>query len=142
MVVLENYENAKIPTSFDLDLGVLIDFSDNLFFGYSAKHLLKPKFKFVSSSDQLSIMQSAGICYKWKDTVNFLADYVWDENSSSWNMGSEIWFYDILAARLGMFDEKLTVGFGLDTKRWSLDTAVLSHQQLGSTYRISLSVNI
>ena len=139
---VENYENAKIPSSFDIDFGALIDFSDNLFLGYSAKHLLKPQFEFISSSDQLSIIQSIGMCYKWKDAVNFLADYVWHEDSSSWNIGSEIWFYDILAARLGMFNEKLTVGFGLDTKKWSLDTAVLSHEQLGSTYRVSLAVNI
>ena len=139
---VENYENVKMPSSFDFDFGILIDFSDNLFFGYSIKHALKPKFKFISSSDHLSIPQSVGLCYKWRGAVNFLADYVWDEYSSGWNMGSEIWFYDIFAARLGMSNEKLTVGFGLDTKKWSLDTAVLSHEQLGSTYRISLGVNI
>ena len=138
---IEDYEDATSPFDFDFDFGVLIDLSDNLFFGYSIKHLLKPEFKFISSTDQLPIIQSTGICYNWRGAVNLLADYLWDENDSRWSVGSEIWFYDIFAARLGMFDEKLTVGFGLDTKKWSLDTAVLSHEQLGSTYRISLGIN-
>ena len=37
-----------------------------------------------------------------------------------------------------MFNEKLTAGFGLKTNYWLIDTAVLAHEQLGSTYRISL----
>ena len=83
-----------------------------------------------------------GICYNWRNSVNFLMDYVWSSDDSGLNLGSEIWFYDVFAARIGMFNEKLTVGFGLKTRKWSLDSAVLSHQELGSTYRISFGMNI
>jgi len=139
---VENYENVQNPSNMDLDLGLLIDFTEDLFFGYSIKHLLEPDFRFISNSDRLSKKQSIGIYYNWRNSVNFLADYIWDYNNSGWNLGSEFWFYDVFAARLGMYDERLTAGFGLKTKKWSLDTATLSHEQLGSTYRIAFGINI
>ena len=39
-----------------------------------------------------------------------------------------------------MFDENLTIGFGLKSKSWFLDLAVVSHEDLGSTYRFSLGL--
>jgi len=137
---VENYENAKNPTNFDLDLGILVDLTRNLFFGYSINYLLEPKFQFISESDKLERKFTTGICYNWRNSVNFLADYVWTNNDSQWNLGSEIWFYDIFAARLGMYNEKLTAGLGLKTNNWSIDGAVLAHEQLGSSYRISLGL--
>ena len=83
---------------------------------------------------------SLGICYNWQNSVNFLADYVLTANDSQWNLGSEMWFYDIFAARLGMLNEKLTAGFGLKTNNWSIDGAVIAHAKLGSTYRISIGL--
>lgn len=135
-----NYEEAKNPSNFDFDFGILVDFSDNFFFGYSMKYLLEPKFKFISKTDQLKRQMTTGICYNWRNSVNFLADYSWSENKSKWNFGSEIWFYDIFAARLGMHDEKLTSGFGLKTNYWIFDVAVMAHQKLGSTYLISIGL--
>ena len=69
-----------------------------------------------------------------------MADYVWTKNDSQWNLGSELWFYEIFAARLGILNERLTAGFGLKTKYWSIDGAVIAHEKLGSTYRISLGL--
>jgi len=135
---VENYSGAKNPKEFDLDMGVIVDFNENLFFGYSAKNILEPEFEFISDRDKLNITQSLGLCYKWRGAVHFLADRVWTDIDSQWNFGSEIWFFDVFAARLGLFNESLTAGFGLRTKMWSVDSAVLSHEELGSTYRISI----
>jgi len=137
-VKVEDYDGSNSPKEFDLDIGFIIDFNQNLFFGYSAKNMLEPEFKFISNGDKLKIQQSLGICYKWRSSVYFLADHVWTDLDSQWNFGSEIWFFDVFAARLGLFDESLTAGFGLRTKKWIVDSAVLSHEELGSTYRISL----
>ena len=137
---VKNYENAKSPSNFDLDLGVLVDITENIFLGYSIRNILEPKFQFISEGDKLVRQHSAGICYNWLNSVNFLADYIWGKNKSQWNLGSEIWFYNIFSARLGMLNERLTAGFGLKTKYWSIDGAVLAHQQLGSTYRVSLGL--
>ena len=137
-VKVKNYDNAKDPSEFDLDLGILIDFTEDIFFGYSVQYLLEPRFQIISEGDNLDQQHSIGICYNWENAVNFLADYIWTSSHSQWNLGSEIWFFDIFAARLGMFNERLTAGFGLKTNSWSIDSAVLAHEQLGSTYRISL----
>ena len=101
---------------------------------------MEPKFQFISEGDQLEQKFTTGICYNWKNSVNFLADYVWTNNDSQWNLGSEIWFYDIFAARLGTYNEKFATGFGLNTPNWSINVAMLTHEQLGSTYRISLGL--
>ena len=137
-VKVQDYNDAQDVNRFDLDLGILIDFTENIFFGYSSKNSLKPKFTLISEGDKLEHQQSFGICYNWKNSVNFLADYIWMEADSQWNFGSEIWFFDIFAARLGLFNDALTAGFGLRTNSWSIDSAILAHEQLGSTYRISL----
>ena len=137
---VENYENAKNPANFDLDFGILIDLTKNIFLGYSIKHLLEPEFQFISEGDKLEKKSTTGICYNWRNSVNFLADYTLTNNDYHWNFGSEIWFYNIFAARLGMNNEKLTSGFGLKTENWLIDGAVIAHEQLGSTYRISLSL--
>ncbi len=135
-----NYQDAKKPSNFDIDLGVLVDLTDNIFLGYSIQYLLEPKFLFISNSEKLNRKSSLGICYNWQNFVNFLVDYVWSENNSQWNLGSEMWFYNIFAARLGIYNENLTGGFGLKTKKWSIDGGVIAHKQLGSTYRISIGL--
>ena len=33
---VENYENAENPVNFDIDLGILVDVTANLFLGYSS----------------------------------------------------------------------------------------------------------
>ena len=137
---VNNYDNAKSPYNYDLDLGVLVDLTENIFLGYSIKNLLNPRFQFISEGDKLVRKHTTGICYNWLHSVNFLADYVWTKNNSQWNLGSEMWFYDIFAARLGMFNERLTAGFGLKTNNWSIDGAVIAHEKLGSTYRISIGL--
>ena len=141
---VKNYEAIKLnnPSNLDLDLGVLIDITKDLFFGYSVKNVLEPEFEFISISDKLDKIHTMGICYNWRKSVNFLADYTWTDINSHWNLGSEIWFFNILAARLGVYNEKLTAGFGLKTKKWSIDTAILTHENLGSTYRMSFGLRM
>ena len=143
-VTVKNYQNAIVnnPSSLDLDLGILIDVTENLFFGYSIKNLLEPEFKFISISNKLNKIHTMGICYNWRSSVNFLADYIWTDTDSQWNLGSEIWFFDVFAARLGMYNERLTAGFGLKSKKWSVDSAILTHNELGSTYRISFGLKV
>ena len=137
---VKNYDNVKKPANYDLDFGILIDPTENIFLGYSMQYILEPKFGFISEGDKLDRKSTIGICYNWRNSVNFLADYIWTNSTTQWNLGSEMWFYDIFAARLGMSNEKLTAGFGLKTQIWSMDCAVIAHEQRGSTYRISLGL--
>ena len=140
--LLNVFENKKISSNYDMDIGTLIELTEDIFLGYSIKNLFQPEFKFYSAGDRLQKQHSIGISYCWEKTVYFLTDYKWTEFYSQWNFGSEIWFHDIFAARLGMMDQNLTAGFGLKTKYWDIDSAVISYDDLGSNYRISLGLKI
>ena len=133
-----NDKSVDSPSNFDIDLGMIIDFNDDLFLGYSGRYLLEPSFKFISVEEKVSAQHSIGICYNWRGSVNFLADHTFGENISKWQFGSEIWFYDVFASRIGMLDDRLTVGFGLKARKWILNGAVLAHEDLGSSYRFSI----
>jgi len=134
------YENADSPDAFDADFGIIIEPLSHLFFGFNGKNLSEPSFSFLNNSDSLNRIYTFGINYNWRETVNFLTDYVWDKNGGQWNIGGEMWFYDVFAPRIGMSGENLTVGFGVKAKNWNIDGAVFSHDELGSTYRISLGL--
>jgi len=138
-----NYlSSTRNPSSIDLDFGLLVDISKSTYLGYSLKNVLEPVFKFSSHSGQIKKRHKLGICHRWRKSVNFLADFNVSSQGTHWNIGSEMWFHNVFASRIGIMNEKLTIGFGLKADRWTLDTAVLSHEELGSTYRISLGINI
>ena len=137
-VRVRSYEGARSPSRYDFDLGLIVSVGNNLSLGYSSSYILEPEFKLVNHSDKIKRRSTLGVNYTWRESVNFLADYLFAENESQWNIGSEIWFYNVFAARVGMQDENLTMGFGLSTNMWKVDGAMLAHTELGSTYRISL----
>lgn len=137
----QTVQSAETPSGFGLDFGLLFDLKEDLSLGFSGRNLNEPKFSFISEEDKLRRDFSAGIYYNWRNAVNFLADYIWNSDESHFNLGGEMWFYEVFAARIGVNGDKLTAGFGLKTKRWTLDGAVLSHDELGSTYRISLGMS-
>jgi len=143
------YENSNFssldispdtPTAIGVDVGILVNLNKNLSVGFSGYDLNEPGFKFISVEDKLHRNFATGVCYQWRGAVNFLADYVWNKDDHHWNLGGEMWFYNVFAARIGMHGDKLTAGFGLKTKKWTVDGAVLAHDELGSTYRISLGL--
>ena len=137
---VKNYDNADSPTNFDFDMGIIYDINKNLFLGYSGKYLAKPEFQFINKKDSIEPVHTIGLCYKWKNSVNFLIDRSIAKNNTLWHFGTELWFYDVFASRLGMFDENLTIGFGIKSNLWILDIAIVSHEDLGSTYRFSLGI--
>ena len=142
-VKVKNYESANNPSNYDIDFGFLADITNNLFISYSMQNILQPSFKFISISEKIKCIHRLGLCYNWRKSVNYVTDYVFtDFIDGQWNLGSEIWFFNVFAARLGMSDDRLTMGFGLKTKNWVIDTAVLSHEELGSTYRVSLGISL
>jgi len=137
-----NYEEANNPSNYDLNVGIMIDAKKDLTFAFVANDILRPEFKILTESEELTTEFKTGVCYNWRKAVNFVADYVWNEDDSFWNLGGEMWFYNVFAARIGMHEDKLTTGFGIKAKYWTLDGALLSDTNLGSTYRISIGVKL
>lgn len=55
-------------------------------------------------------------------------------------LGSEIWFFDVVALRGGFERENLSAGFGLKGKRWEIDLALETHYDLGNSYLFGLTI--
>lgn len=136
-----DYSGADTPTAFDADIGLLIHPTKAFSVGFSSQNLLQAEMKFLQQADKLERKHTLGFAYNWRNIVIFTADNVWQNNSSQWNIGGEMWFYDVFAPRLGVNGENLTAGFGLKTKKWHFDAAVLSEENLGSTYRLDFGMS-
>ncbi|RKX70395.1 hypothetical protein DRP43_03385 [candidate division TA06 bacterium] len=131
---------VDIPGKFDMDIGLLANPGKKLSVGFSVRNLIERTFSFINSEDKIARNYALGLCYHWRDVVNFLADYNWDNDNSSWHLGGEMWFFDVFAPRIGVCGDNLTAGFGIRAKNWNVDGAVLAHDELGSTYRISVGL--
>jgi hypothetical protein len=59
------------------------------------------------------------------------------EDEVSFNLGTEVWFYEAFALRAGMNRDRITAGLGMRTKHVELDVALLSERRIGSLYRVS-----
>jgi hypothetical protein len=55
-------------------------------------------------------------------------------------LGSEIWFFDVVALRGGFERENLSAGFGLKGKRWEIDLTLETHYDLGNSYLFGLTI--
>ena len=139
-VSVMNYEGADNPSNYDLNAGIMIDARKDLTIAFVANNILRPEFKILTENEKLNTDFKTGVCYNWRKSVNFTADYVWSDEDSFWNLGGEMWFYNVFAARIGMNEDKFTTGFGIKAKYWTIDGALLSHTSLGSTYRISVGM--
>ena len=134
------YDDAKNASTIDVDAGLITTPLKNFSLGFVARNLFERSVTMVSESEKIKRNFALGAHYQWRDVVNFLLDYNWDKDESSLHFGWEIWFFDVFAPRMGLNRDYLTVGFGIKAKNWTLDGAVYSHEELGSTYRLSFGV--
>ncbi|RLG28664.1 hypothetical protein DRO03_09355 [Methanosarcinales archaeon] len=134
-----NYSDASSPTKFDMDFGLLSQIAKSFSVGFTAKNLIQPEVSFIEYYDKIKAEYTLGMLYNWSNILNLTADYQFDKNR--FNIGTELWFFDVFAPRIGLDGEYFTAGFGIKTKKWEIDTAVLSHDELGSNYQISMTIN-
>lgn len=59
------------------------------------------------------------------------------EGSTSFNVGTEVWFYEAFALRAGMNRDRITAGLGLKGSHIQVDVALMSERRIGSLYRLS-----
>ena len=93
--------------------------------------------------------------YRWnrESTVGAAWTSAGTHGSSRFDLGLEIWFYDVFAIRSGLTDLgglpdpgtsaqrfQYAGGIGLRNERWRFDAAVATTRELGTSYRFSLIV--
>lgn len=134
---VSDYSEADSPSNFDFDVGINTILSSRLNLGFMVKNITEPSFTFLSHKESIDRHYTAGLAYRWVQSFLFSCDYEWNKNEGNLNIGGELWFFDVFAPRIGMNGENFTAGFGLRNNQWQLDGAILSQENLGSTYRIS-----
>ena len=65
-----------------------------------------------------------------------------DFNNIIGRLGSEIWFFDAVALRGGFDRYNLSAGFALKGRRWQVDLALETHDDLGNSYLFGLTVRL
>lgn len=131
------HASADSPSNLDFDMGMDTNLSKNLTAGFVVRNLFKPEFQFIQQEEKVEREMAFGVAYRWLNSVHFACDYVTSKSKSGWNIGGEMWFYNVFAPRIGMSGEDFTAGFGIKHSNWQLDGAVLSQEALGSTYRLT-----
>jgi hypothetical protein len=134
---VHNYTDADSPSNLDFDLGIDTNLAKNLTAGFVVRNLFEPEFQFIQQADKVEREMAFGVAYRWLNSVHFACDYVASDSQSEWNIGGEMWFFNVFAPRIGMSGEDFTAGFGLKGNNWQLDGAALSQEALGSTYRLT-----
>ena len=113
-----NFDGASSPICYNLDIGMLTEFSKRFALGFVLKNPIKNNLSFIDYKDHIKTKLETGILYNWKNILNFTMDYNFIEHKVK--MGWELWFYNVFAPRIGLNNDHLTAGFGLKSKKWAL----------------------
>ncbi len=117
--------------------------------GGVVRNLGEPKLQLLSSTadedlDPIMSELRIGGTYLFRDIMLMTAEWraprevpEYYESHYSINLGTEVWFYDAFALRVGMNRGRITAGLGMRTKHVQVDVALLSERRIGSLYRLS-----
>jgi len=133
-------------TGFAADLGALYDSGNDWTLGAALYNLNEPYLQLISTtvvSDPVFRAFAVGGSYLFRETLLVTADLRSREggiDDTTINGGAEIWFYDALALRSGIFEGRVTMGLGLQDERWRFDLALETHKELGDIYLLSFTL--
>jgi len=117
--------------------------------GGTVRNLGEPELRLLSSTaeedlDPIVSELRIGGTYLFRDVMLMTAEWrvprdvpEYYESQHSVNLGTEVWFYDAFALRVGMNRGRITAGLGMRTKHVQVDVALLSERRIGSLYRLS-----
>jgi hypothetical protein len=136
------YEGAQ--SAWGIDLGALMQFRRNLTFGLSARNLNEPELRMLSTTtdpDVISRCLQMGGAYLFRETVYLTADLL--SQTGDWgdfrlHIGGEIWFFKAYAVRVGTTQNRQSLGAGVKADHWKVDFALVSHQRMDNSYRLTV----
>ncbi|MCK5534211.1 PorV/PorQ family protein [bacterium] len=138
---------AENASTYSFDLGMKYLSSDNLSFGLVAQNIIG-KIKFVKEEDSLPLNIKGGIAYKTAHNSLFSIDihFPLEINQPSYHLGGEQILSNLLILRGGYkinpLSESnelsgLSLGLGLNWRKYHLDYAWVPHGNLGQTHHLS-----
>lgn len=137
-------------TGYAGDAGLLYR-GGNWSLGCTVRNIGEPELKMIETtaeSDPIRTEFRVGGTYIFREVMLLSAElrrpteapsYV--ESKTSFNLGTEISFFDIFALRCGLHDEEATAGLGLRIENLSVDASLMSEGRPGNKYRLSLSLD-
>jgi len=138
---------SNTSSGYGMDLGAIYQLFDGFRMGVNLQDLTKTKLKWDSISKHEDIIPMSvkfGVAYtKPLDALKSQLTLSWSLDTkygTENHYGVEWWLLDILAMRIGMNVDELSVGAGLRLAAFQVDYAFIGHDDLGNTHRISTSV--
>jgi hypothetical protein len=138
------YQGAQ--SAWGIDLGVLWQFQQDITLGLAARNVNEPELSLLSTTtdpDVISRRLQVGAAYLFRETVYLTTDLVshtGEFGDLQLHAGGEIWFFKAYAVRVGTAQNRQSVGAGVTADHWKLDFALVNHQRMDNSYRLTLGL--
>ncbi len=146
----EYYNDPNFDTggdaAFSGDVGVLYR-SGSWSAGATYRNIGEPTLQLISTTqdpDPIVGEFRVGGSYVFREVMTISGEWrvpsevpSYYDSAGSFNLGTEVWFYDVFALRAGMNRDRITAGLGLKADPVRIDVALLSERRIGSLYRLS-----
>jgi len=146
--------NYGDQTRLSLDLGLRWTTPWKVDFAWVGRDLLRPNYEFIEGTGggSVPLRHQVAAAYRWNRESTLTAGWsqVDARGRTNFDLGLEIWFYDVFAIRSGFTnaakiyeatgsptDFQFTGGFGIRDRGWNIDAAALTNRYLGASYRVS-----
>ncbi len=138
--------NEDGDAAFAADLGVLYR-RNNWTVGGTFRNLGEPELQLLDTTEATDPVYAEirlGGSYLFRGVMLLAGEWrvpreapsFYDEKAT-FNLGTEVWFYDAFALRAGMNRDRITAGVGIKSQNLRIDVALLSERRIGSLYRLS-----
>ena len=137
---IQNYGSAA---SFGVDIGLIVEISDALRWGFAAFNLNAPTIG--AAKEKLPQMFSTGVSFEPVRDAVIVASIVKDiRYVAEFHFGVEYTLVDMLSLRAGTTSDPntLNAGVGIFYSFMRLDYAFSSHYELGVTHQFSVSLHL
>ncbi|RCK77643.1 MAG: hypothetical protein IGBAC_1952 [Ignavibacteriae bacterium] len=137
-LTIKNYGN---DITLGLDVGVLLPLMSKFYIGFNIKNINAPTIG--RKKEKLPQILLSGVSYRPVDDFLITFDLQKEYKSDlSFASGAEYKIYDLASLRIGMrnIPSTYSAGIGVEYNFLRLDYAFLSHQQLGISHSITISI--
>jgi len=138
-------ENSS--TGWGIDIGCIYKPISSFRLGLNLQDVTKTRLKWDSATkheDVIPFSLKFGAAYiKRLPAIKSDVTFSWSIDTrygTEMRYGAEWWIMKVIALRIGLYDDRLSVGSGIRVANFQADYAFVGHDDLGNTHRISTSV--
>ncbi len=132
-------------TGFGFDLGFMFLPAEWARMGVMVENLISPTFRFKTTDEKFPLRIRGGLSFDPFTWMTLAADVENEEGDLSWRFGSELRLFSrVLGIRGGYTTDtnEFLAGIGFNIKFIALDYAYSTHDDLGQTHRVGLTIRM